>query len=245
MKISIITAVRNNRNTITDAIASVMGQNYEDIEYIVVDGGSNDGTVDIIKSHSKRIDKFISEKDRGIYDALNKGIELAAGDVIGFLHSDDIFANENSVSRIVKAFVDGIDGVYSDLVYIQKNDTSKVLRYWRSRSFSSELLYRGWMPAHPTLYLRREVYKSFGTFDLSFRIAADYDFILRIFKGGITAEYIPEVLYKMRLGGTSNKSLKNIIHKSLEDMRALRKNEIGGLRTLLLKNVSKIPQFFR
>lgn len=245
MKISIITAVWNNKETIKDAVDSVLAQTYPDIEYIVIDGGSTDGTVDIIKSYGDRITKFVSEKDKGIYDALNKGVRVATGDVIGFLHSDDIFADENSVSKIAEAFCSGVDGVYSDLVYTPKTDLDKVLRYWKSCDYKPSLLKRGWMPPHPTFYLRRELYDRFGLFDLSFRIAADYEFTLRVLKNNIQISYIPEVLYKMRLGGASNKSLKNIILKSKEDYRALKKNNIGGLSTLLLKNLSKIGQFFK
>lgn len=245
MKISIITAVWNNKSTIRDAIESVLSQTYQNIEYIVVDGGSTDGTVDIIKSYGDKITKFVSEKDRGIYDALNKGITMATGDVVGFLHSDDVFADENSVAKIAEAFSENTDGVYSDLVYTPKNDITKILRHWKSRSFTPELLSRGWMPAHPTLYLRREVYERFGSFDLNFRIAADYDFILRVFKSGINTVYIPEVLYKMRLGGASNRSLKNIISKSMEDYRAIKANRVGELGTLFIKNFSKIGQFFK
>lgn len=245
MKISIITAVWNNRDTIKDAIESVLSQTYSDVEYIIIDGGSTDGTVDIIRSYGDRIDKFVSEKDKGIYDALNKGVKLATGDIIGFLHSDDVFADENSAAKIAEAFSVNTDGVYSDLVYTPKGDISKILRYWESRSYTPELLSRGWMPAHPTLYLRREVYERFGMFDLNFRIAADYDFILRVFKSGINTVYIPEVLYKMRLGGASNRSLKNIVRKSREDYRAIKANRVGGLGTLFIKNFSKIGQFFK
>ncbi len=245
MKISIITAVWNNRETIADAIESVLSQTYSDAEYIIIDGGSTDGTVDIIRSYGDRITKFVSEKDKGIYDALNKGVKLATGDVIGFLHSDDVFADENSVAKIAEAFSENTDGVYSDLIYTPKSDITKILRYWESRSFTPELLSRGWMPAHPTLYLRREIYDRFGMFDLNFRIAADYDFILRVFTSGINTVYIPEVLYKMRLGGASNKSLKNIIRKSREDYIALRNNGVGGLGTLFIKNISKLGQFFK
>ncbi|GAB1536524.1 glycosyltransferase family 2 protein [Geovibrio sp. ADMFC3] len=245
MKISIITAVWNNRETIRDAIESVLSQTYKNIEYVVVDGGSTDGTVDVIKSYGDKVTKFVSEKDKGIYDALNKGVNMATGDVIGFLHSDDVFADENSVAKIAEAFRKNTDGVYSDLVYTLKKDTSKVLRFWKSCDFTPKLLSHGWMPAHPTLYFRREVYERFGMFDLNFRIAADYDFILRVFTSGINTVYIPEVLYKMRLGGASNKSLKNIIRKSREDYIALRNNGVGGLGTLFIKNISKLGQFFK
>jgi glycosyltransferase involved in cell wall biosynthesis len=245
LKISVITAVWNNRDTIADAIKSVLSQTYSDMEYIIIDGGSTDGTVDIIRSYGDRITKFVSEKDKGIYDALNKGVKMATGDIIGFLHSDDIFADENSISKIAHAFSANVDGVYSDLVYTQKDDTTKVLRYWSSCSYNPKLLKHGWMPAHPTLYLKREIYENFGGFDTSFKIAADYDFILRIFSSGIKTAYISEVTYKMRVGGASNRSIKNIITKSKEDYKAIKRNGVGGISTLMIKNLSKVTQFFK
>ena len=245
MKISIITVVWNNATTIKDAIESVLSQTYDNIEYIVVDGASTDGTVEIVQSYGDKISKFISEKDKGIYDGLNKGISLATGDMIAFLHSDDIYASDAIIEEVVLTFKSdkSLDGVYGDLVYTPKADTDKVLRYWKSKEFDSSLLKKGWMPAHPTLFLKREVYEKFGGFDLSFRIAADYDFMLRVLSGGIKVKYLPEVLYKMRVGGESNKSIKNIILKSKEDLKALKKNNIGGVGTLVYKNLSKVIQF--
>lgn len=244
MKISIITSVWNNKETIKDAIDSVLSQTYENIEYIIVDGGSSDGTVEVVQSYGDKIHKFISEKDKGIYDGLNKGVSLASGDVVAFLHSDDLYVDENVVANVVDIFIRlQVDGVYSDLVYTTKQDTSKVLRYWKSRPFEMKMLSSGWMPAHPTLFLKRSVYEKFGMFDLSFRIAADYDFMLRVLSAGLKVHYLPKVLYKMRVGGESNKSIRNIIRKSREDLKALQKNKIGGIWTLALKNLSKIKQY--
>jgi glycosyltransferase len=247
MKISIITAVYNNKETIRDAIESVLNQTYKNVEYIIIDGVSDDGTVEIIQSYGDKISKFISEKDKGIYDGLNKGISLATGGFIAFLHSDDLYASSRVVEGIMKVLEsDGsLDGVYGDLIYTPKNDTSKVLRYWKSKDFNVFLLKLGWMPAHPTLFLKRDVYEKFGGFDLDFKIAGDYDFMLRVLSAGIKVKYIPEILYKMRVGGESNKSIKNIIQKSKEDLQALKNNNIGGIRTLLYKNISKIKQFLR
>ena len=246
-KISIITVVWNNATTIKDAIDSVLSQTYKNIEYIVVDGASTDGTVEIVQSYGDKITKFVSEKDKGIYDGLNKGISLATGDVIAFLHSDDLYESDNVVQMIAREFeADGsLDGVYGDLIYTYKDDTSKVLRYWRSKDFDASLLAHGWMPAHPTLFLKRDIYERFGGFDLDFKIAADYDFMLRVLKSGIKVKYLPSVLYKMRVGGESNKSLKNIVRKSMEDLKALRKNAIGGVGSLVIKNLSKIGQFLK
>jgi glycosyltransferase len=245
LKISIITVVWNNKETIKDAINSVLFQTYEDIEYIVVDGNSSDGTIEIIKSYGNKITKFVSEKDKGIYDGLNKGISLAIGDIVAFLHSDDIYASDSIIEEISKVFKsdESLDGIYGDLVYTSKNDTSKVLRYWKSKKFYKNLLSKGWMPAHPTFFLKRKVYEKYGNFDLDFKIAADYDFMLRVLKSGIKVEYIPKVLYKMRVGGESNKSIKNIILKSKEDLKALKRNKVGGIFTLIIKNLSKIKQF--
>mgnify|MGYP000515238369 CR=1 FL=1 len=244
MKFSIITAIYNNKETITDAIDSVLRQTYQDIEYIIIDGASSDGTVEIIRRYGDKINKFISEPDSGIYDGLNKGLSLATGDIIGFLHSDDLYANKDVIELIAKKFTENnVDGVYGNLVYTSKEDTSKVIRYWKSREFSPNLLSKGWMPAHPTFFLKKEVYDQYGHFDLNFKIAADYDFMLRVLKENIKVKYIPEVLYKMRIGGESNKSLKNIIQKSKEDLKALRKNNVGGIGVLLMKNFSKLGQF--
>jgi len=245
MKISIITSVYNNKETIAEALESVLAQTYDDIEFVVVDGASSDGTVEVIKKYEGQISTFVSERDKGIYDGLNKGVALATGDVIAFLHSDDLYANNNIIADVAKMFEDGVDGVYGDLVYTDKVDTNKIFRYWKSRDFSTDLLKKGWMPAHPTLFLRREVYEKYGAFDTTFKIAADYDFMLRVLSGGIKVKYLPEVLYKMRVGGESNRSLKNIIQKSKEDLRALKNNNIGEASTLLSKNLSKIKQFVK
>ncbi len=246
MKISIITSVFNNKETIAETIESVFSQSYKNIEYIVVDGASSDGTIDIIKRYADRIDTFVSEPDQGIYDGLNKGIALATGEVVGFLHSDDVFADEHVVARIAEAFRTWhVDSVYGDLIYVKKEDISQVVRLWKSGVFTPGKLKRGWMPPHPTFYVRRTVYERFGAFDMSFQIAADYDTILRFLgKEKISTHYIPHVLVKMRVGGASNKNIKNLIQKSKEDLRAMRKNGVGHFGSLFVKNTSKIPQFF-
>jgi glycosyltransferase len=245
MKVSIITSVYNNKDTIEDAIKSVLNQNYKNIEYIVIDGGSTDGTTDIIKKYQDKISKFISEPDNGIYDGLNKGIKSATGDVIAFLHSDDVYADDEVIAKVAKVFEKyNCNGVYGDLVYVSKS-SDKVIRYWKSGEFSIDKLKKGWMPPHPALFLKKEIYQKYGLFDLNFKIAADYDFMLRILKNNPKLIYIPEVLYNMRTGGESNKSLKNIILKSKEDYKALKKNKIGGINTLIYKNLVKIPQFLK
>jgi len=247
MKISIITSVYNNKETIAEAIESVLSQTYDNIEYIVVDGASTDGTVDVIKQYGEKISTFVSEPDKGIYDGLNKGISLTTGDVIGFLHSDDLFEDEHVVRKIAEAFANNsVESIYGDLTYVKKEDTSKVVRFWKSGAYSLAKLKKGWMPPHPTFYLKREVYEKYGGFDTSFKIAADYDSILRFLgREQISTHYIPEVLVKMRVGGESNKSIKNLIQKSREDLRAMKNNGVGHLGSLFVKNVSKVPQFFK
>ncbi|PPD49808.1 MAG: glycosyl transferase [Methylobacter sp.] len=247
MKISIITSVYNNQETIAKAISSVLSQTYPDIEYIIIDGGSTDGTVGVVKPYQDRLATFISEPDKGIYDGLNKGIKLATGDIIGFLHSDDLYEDNQVIEKVAQAFMDyGVDSVYGNLTYVDKNDPTRVIRYWQSGGFSLNKLRHGWMPPHPTFFVKRDVYERYGLFDTRFKIAADYDLILRFLgKQQISTHYIPSVLIKMRVGGASNKSWKNILRKSTEDLQAMKNNGIGGVFSLVIKNLSKLQQFFR
>ena len=245
LHISVITAVLNRAATLGDALRSVHGQRGADVEHIVVDGGSVDGTLAVIDAHKGGISKIVSGPDHGLYDALNKGIRAASGDVIGFMHADDEFASPHALARIAAAFADPTVGaVYGDLVYVKQNDVSRVVRYWRAGQYRRTQLAQGWMPPHPTFYVRRDVYSRFGVFDTRYRIAADYENMLRIlWRGGVQAAYVPEVLVRMRMGGMSNRSLFNMLHKSREDYAAMRQNGLGGLQALLLKNVTKLPQF--
>jgi glycosyltransferase len=245
LKISVITAVYNRVATIGDALDSVRAQSWPDVEHVVIDGASTDGTLELLQARRDEIAVLVSEPDKGIYDALNKGIARATGDVIGLMHSDDLYADENVLADVAAAFADPqIDAVYGDLDYVAQGDTSKVIRRWRSGAYTPALLLRGWMPPHPTLYLRRQVIARWGTFDASYRIAADYDAVLRYFgRGNIRPAYIPRVLVKMRVGGESNRSLARILRKSREDYAALQGNQIGGLGTLVRKNLSKVRQF--
>jgi glycosyltransferase len=245
LRISVITAVYNRVDTIADALDSVRAQTWPHVEHVVIDGASKDGTTQLLEARKDTLDVFISERDKGIYDALNKGIANATGDVVGFLHADDLFASNDILAKVAKLFEDpSVGAVYGDLVYVKKEDVSKVVRYWKSGAFSKAKLARGWMPPHPTLYLRRSVYQELGGFDTQFRIAADYDSMLRYLgKGGVKPAYLPEVMVRMRLGGESNRSLANVIKKSKEDYLALKKNGVGGLPTLTAKNLRKLPQF--
>ncbi len=247
MKVSIITATFNSGTTLEKTMASLQLQTYSNIEYIVVDGESKDNTLAIIKKNKSHIFYWISEPDKGMYHALNKGIQLATGDVIGFLHSDDLLASNTIIAQIVNEFLQysTVDGVYGDLEYVNKENTSRIIRHWKSEPFQPTLLRKGWMPAHPTLFLKREVYKIHGVFNLNYKIAADYDFMLRVLKdNSLKFLYLPQVITKMRIGGASNRSLKNIIQKTKEDYRAVTSNKVGGVFTILRKNTSKIKQFF-
>jgi glycosyltransferase involved in cell wall biosynthesis len=248
--ISIITATFNSCGTLNDCINSVNMQTYANIEHIFVDGASSDGTLSLIKERSAREHRWISEPDHGIYDALNKGISLSSGDVLGFLHSDDVLANSRTLSRIAEIF--GSDptvcGVFGDLQYVSKDDASRIVRNWRSSPFSHNKLNFGWMPPHPTLYVRREWYAQIGGLDTTYQVAADYLSILRLFnEKEFRTVYIPEVLVKMRLGGVSNRSFKSILLKTTEDWRALRstgRSLVGAIKALTGKNLTKIGQFF-
>lgn len=246
MKVSIITATYNSSSSIQRTIDSVAEQDFKEIEHIIIDGGSTDDTLDIIKKNNGRISVLISERDNGIYDALNKGIKNATGDVVGFLHSDDVFTNKHVISRIANCFnIKKTDVVYGNLVYQSKDeDNKKTIRYWKSNVFSPGCLKWGWMPPHPTVYCKREVYEKWGLYDDQFKISSDYEFILRIFKQPtISKAFLPTIIVNMNVGGISNNSIKNIICKSREDYKAIKMNEIGGLFTVLMKNFRKVGQF--
>ncbi|KZN58216.1 hypothetical protein N473_05595 [Pseudoalteromonas luteoviolacea CPMOR-1] len=212
-----------------------------------MDGASTDNTLDLIKQNCSKVSKIISEPDKGIYDALNKGINAATGDIVGFLHSDDLFADSTVVSDIVNTMNEhGSDAVHADLQYVKKCNTSEVVRLWTSGEYTRDKLKVGWMPAHPTFYMRRSVYEEKGGFDLSFSIAADYDSLLRYLnQERFKLAYLKRVIVKMRVGGASNRSLKNIIKKTSEDINALKKNNISWPKALFIKNFSKISQFIK
>ncbi len=247
MKFSIITATYNSEKTIKDAINSVASQTYKNIEHIIIDGASTDNTLSVINENSGKISKIISEPDKGIYDALNKGIKNASGDIIVFLHADDIYADNTVIEKAATLFSEKkTDSIFGDLQYVSKDDTNKIIRYWKSGEFTFSKLKKGWMPPHPTFFVRKEIYDKYGLFDTNFRIAADYDIILRFLgKYKISTAYLHEVMIKMRIGGESNKSIKNIFKKMKEDLKALKKNNLGSIHTVFLKNISKIPQLFK
>lgn len=247
VRITIITAVYNRSATIGQAIDSVAAQNYGNIEHLVIDGASSDETLSEIKKHSHARIRVISEPDSGIYDALNKGMKVATGDVIGLMHSDDFFAHNDVLTNVARVFeTTPTDSVFGNLDYVSATDPSKIIRRWKPGSYSLTKLRWGWMPPHPSLYIRRSVIERFGGYNTDYRIAADYEAILRWFgQGGILSVYLPETMVNMRVGGESNRSLERVIHKSREDYRALRSSNLGGLGALAWKNLSKVTQFIK
>tara|TARA_B100000989_G_scaffold298640_1_gene288891 strand:+ start:4211 stop:4969 length:759 start_codon:yes stop_codon:yes gene_type:complete len=247
-KVSIITASYNSEATIKETIESVNIQTYPNIEHIFIDGSSTDKTLSIINSKSKRKKLVISEKDNGIYDAMNKGIELASGDIIGILNSDDIYANKNIISKIIAEFnLKNVDSLFGDLIYTKTNDLKYITRFWKSGNFKKNKFLFGWMPPHPTFFVKKSIYLKFGLFNLSFETASDYELMLRLlYKENISTTYMSEVLVKMRSGGKSNKSLYSWLKGNMEDRKAWK---INGLRpyffTLFLKPLRKITQFVK
>lgn len=248
MKVSIITVAYNSAETINDCILSVLRQNYPHVEYIIVDGNSTDNTLAIIADHQEGIHKVISEPDDGIYHAMNKGIAACSGDVVGILNSDDVYADESVIADVVKLLTtSGAAACYGDLVYVNRNNLDKVQRTWISGAYQRENFLKGWMPPHPTFYLRREYYHQFGDFNLEFRTSADYELMLRmLFKNKLPVAYLNRTLVRMRAGGQSNLSLKNRLRANREDRRAWAVNGIKPpFWTTLRKPLSKISQFFK
>ncbi len=247
MKISIITITYNSAATLEQTILSVINQSYKNIEYIIIDGLSTDDTLKIIGKYKEKISKVISEKDSGLYDALNKGIAMATGDVIGLLHSDDFYIDNNVVQKYADIFENQRpDAVYADLYYVNKDNTNKIIRKWKSGTYHKNSFLYGWMPPHPTFFVKREMYNKFGNFNTQFKSAADYELMLRfILKNKIKISYLPEYTIKMRVGGKSNITVANRVNANLEDRNAW---IINGLKpafyTLYLKPLRKISQFF-
>lgn len=248
MKVSIITITYNSESTLIETIDSVLNQTYKDIEYIIVDGASTDDTISIIHSYKDKISKFISEKDKGLYDALNKAINLCTGDVIGIIHSDDFYTDNEVIAKIAKLFKSNqCDAVYADLYYVDKIDTNKIFRKWKSGIYKHGMFLKGWMPPHPTFFVKREIYPKYGLFNLQLKSAADYELMLRfIHKYKIKLAYLPEFIIKMRVGGKSNVSIKNRLRANSEDRKAWK---INGLKphfyTLYAKPLRKIVQLLR
>ena len=247
MKISIITVCYNSSKTIGDTINSVNNQTYPNIEHIFVDGLSSDDTINIINSNAKRNPVVISESDNGLYDAMNKGVLLATGDIIGILNSDDIYSNKNIISNINKQIeLFKVDSAYGDLVYTKSDDLNKTIRYWKSGDFSKKKFLYGWMPPHPTFFVKREIYIKHGLFNLKLKSAADYEIMLRfLYKKNISTTYLNEILVKMRVGGKSNNSLISRLKGNREDRLAWKLNDLKSLQiTFIFKPLRKILQFF-
>ena len=241
MNISIITVVWNNKDIIKDAIDSVLNQTYEDIEYIIIDGASNDGTVEVVQSYGEKITKFVSEPDKGLYDAMNKGIKLATGDVVGILNSDDFYIDEFVIEKIVKVFEEKeVDCLFADLVYVKPDNLKKTVRHYDSSHFRPEKFAYGWMPAHPTFFVKRSAYEKYGLFKTDYKIAADYELLVRfLYKYDLKYFYLQEVIIKMRMGGVSTSGLKSSWILNEENIRACREN---GIKTNIVKILSRYPK---
>ena len=249
MKVSIITVVFNAVETIEDTIKSVIDQDFEDIEHIVIDGGSTDGTMDVIDRYKEMLAITVSEPDQGIYDAMNKGIDLATGAVVGTLNSDDWYENNSVISRVVAAFENDtdLDAVYGDIVYVNKDMPHKLVRYWESQPYKEGLFEKGWMPAHPSFFVKRACYSRYGKFDLDLKIQSDFELTMRFMAvNKIKTRYLPGVMVKMRMGGVTNSRISNVIKGNLEAYKACKKNGLSVTPLFMVKKVlSRIPQFFR
>ena len=243
--VTIITIVSNNVKTIRNAIQSVAYQDYENIEHILIDNCSADGTLEAIYENQEEISLIISEPDDGIYFALNKGIKLSNGKIIGFLNSDDVLKSRVTVSTIVEELLSsGADAVYGDLQYFAKERPNVVTRLWKAGKYSNKNFQHGWMPPHPTFYTYKDTYIKFGDFDVSYKISSDYDMMLKLLhENDINAKYIPKVLVKMQRGGISNQNLKSMLIKTYEDLKIMRTYKFG-LYTLFSKNLRKFSQLF-
>ena len=250
MKLSIVTATFNSAATVRDTVESVLMQSFQDFEYIIKDGGSRDNTLDICREYESRFNgrmKIISTRDKGIYDAMNQGFQAATGDVLCLINSDDLFARPDALQLMVDSFREHPDAdcVYADLYYVSADNTNNIVRVWKTGE--QKPFRRGWLPAHPTFYVKREVYEKYGYFNLDYPLAADFELMLRfVEKHHIKLHYLPEHLVKMRLGGATSKNLHNIIQQDKECMKAFKEN---GLHSspfyLVYRMLPKIKQFFR
>ena len=240
MKVSVITVCYNSIETLEDTIRSVISQTHTDVEHIIIDGGSTDGTKALVEKYAGNVAYFVSEPDKGLYDAMNKGLAAATGDVVGKLNSDDFFAHSEVIANIVKCFEGDVDAVYGDVAFFNSNDLNKVVRYYCSKSFHPSKLARGIMPAHPTLYVKRRYFDAVGGYDIQYKIAADFDMCVRLFSlPNFKYVYLPEVFVKMRLGGVSTSGLKSKLLLIKEDVHSCRK---AGIKTNWLMMLSKYPR---
>lgn len=247
MKITIITVCFNAASTISDALNSVAKQKNVDVEHIVIDGASTDRTLEIVKTYTS-VSILVSEPDKGIYDAMNKGIALATGDVVGILNADDIYMDNNVLQEVIHTFSDNaIDACYGDLVYVDKTNTNQVVRYWKSAQFIEGMFKSGWAPAHPTFFVRNDIYKKFSGFNLKYQLAADFEILFRFLEQHkINSKYLPKVFVKMRLGGATNKSLTNVYRQNKEIVEILRSyyKKVSLISFIVIKVVARMTQFF-
>ncbi|MCF0190679.1 MAG: glycosyltransferase [Marinilabiliaceae bacterium] len=245
MKVSIITSCFNRASTIRDTIESVLSQDYADIEYIVVDGASTDGTLEIINEYADRINRIISEKDNGMYDGINKGIKAATGDIVGLLHSDDIFYATDTISRIVYEMKrTSADYLYANGIFVLPTDLHYVVRNWKSGDYSKSKIWHGWLPLHTTVYVKKDIFENSGYYNEQYKIAADTDWQLTcLYSQSLKVTYLDEYVIRMRMGGAST-SFKMSVRKWKEDYKAYRSHKLWGIIGVSFKIMHKIPQFF-
>lgn len=246
MKISIITVTFNSSKYLEDCITSVIDQKYSNIEHIIIDGGSTDQTISIIKKYEQHLAYWVSEKDNGMYDAINKGLQLATGDVVGMLHSDDILASPDVISSIVTSFkTNNVDSIYGDLVYVKPDNINHVLRVWKGYNYKRSKFKYGWMPAHPTFYIRKEIVDKYGGYETHYYTASDYEFMARyLYRHKVSCYYLPKLIVRMRNGGASNSSIYSRLRANRRDYLAMKNNQIPfPLIASVLKPIRKLPQF--
>lgn len=251
MKVSIITATYNSGKTVRDTIESVLNQSYTDFEYIIKDGGSKDDTLDICREYEPKFEgkmRIMSSPDKGIYDAMNQGFQAASGDVLMLINSDDLFARKDAIELAVRSFQEhpDTDGVYADLYYVSQNNIDNIVRVWKTGE--QKPMRRGWLPAHPTFYVKRECYEKYGYFNLNYPLAADFELMLRfVEKHHIKLYYLQEHLVRMRLGGATSKNLNNIYKQDVETIKAFKENGLpgGNITYLIWRYIPKVKQFLR
>jgi glycosyltransferase len=247
MKVTLITATYNSQKYLEECIVSVIKQSYKNIEHIIIDNKSTDNTVSIIKKYESHIGQWVSETDRGMYDAINKGMKLATGEIIGILNSDDMLDSEDVIEAVVKAFEEKqVDSIYGDLEYVDPTDINKIYRIWKGKPYNRNLFKSGWMPAHPTFYFKRVLLEKYGGYESHYYSAADYEFMARyLFRYRISAYYLPKLIVKMRRGGQSNSSLRQRLRANRRDYLAMKKNNIPfAFFVSILKPLSKVHQYY-
>ena len=254
MQVSLITCTNNSEETIKDCCLSISSQTYSNIEHIILDNNSKDKTVSIIKKYAKKNTKIYQQKSSGIYGAVNEGMKISNGNIIGILHSDDELIDKDVISNIAQKFLDkNLDILFSNIYYTKKNNTNRIVRKWFSNLQEGVLINKeinkkinnGWMPPHTTLFIKKDLLSEIGFYDESLKISSDYEFMIRLFrKDKLKFFFLNKVTVKMRSGGASNKNIKNIIIKIIEDLRIMKKYNLNLIKTILIKNLSKIKQFF-